>query len=152
MADSGYKRPSNSTVVNADNLHVQTMKVENATNMYAGRLVMKGTADDDAVVNTGEGTAIGWIGYEQTDKNNRPATSTTIFVINKQIAIINGPGIVLLASLAAEQTAVKGAMLVATAAGELSAWSAGHTPVCIAEETISAASSNSLPIMVRSLI
>jgi len=159
MADSGYSKPANAIVVDGQNMHVQTMKVEAVATMYAGRLVMKGTGDDDAIVNTGEGTAIGWLGYEQMIKANRPATVDTIYLgadsspsVNVQAAVLSGPGMVIVGSLAVSQTIVKGDMLVATTAGQLIKWTAGHSPVAIAEESVTTSSVASSDIMVRSLI
>lgn len=159
MADVGYQKPTNAIVVDGGNMHVQTMKVELVANMYPGRLVKKGTGDDDAVINAGEGTAIGWLGYEQTIKKYRPATVDTIYLgadsspsVATQAAILHGPGMVIVGSLPASQTIVKGDMLVADAAGQLIKWTVGHTPVAIAEESVTTSSVASGDIMVRSLI
>jgi len=168
--------PSNAIVLDSQNLHVQTMKVEVATNMYAGRLVKKGTGDDDAVVCTSGADAIGWLGYEQTAKKHRPATVDTIYAINSQVAVISGSGIVLVASIPDGQTITKGMRLCATADGQLIEASAAAPPsgtvavtstsaqptmagplstlgivVAIAEESVTA-SEASADILVRSLI
>jgi hypothetical protein len=156
--DSGHQKPTNAIVVSGTPI-TQVMKVTVVASMYAGRLVMKGTNDDDAIVNTGEGTAIGWLGYEQTHKNYRPATVDTIYVgvdsspsVATQAAILSGPGMIIVGSLAVSQTIVKGDMLVATTAGQLIKWTVGHTPVAIAEESITTTSQVAQDIMVRSLI
>jgi len=159
MADVGYMKPANAIVVDGGNMHVQFMNVEAVANMYPGRLVMKGTGDHDAIVNTGEGTAIGWLGYEQTIKKYRPATEDTIYlgedsdpVVYTQAAVLHGPGMVIVGSLAVSQTIIKGDMLLATTAGQLTKWSAGHTPVAIAEESVTTTSVAASDIIVRSLI
>ena len=83
-------------VVDSTNLHLQTKKVETVANVYPGALLMQGTNDDDVVVGDGtEGKAAYWAGYEHTAKKYRPATIDTIYVVNDQIAAINGPGIIL---------------------------------------------------------
>lgn len=179
MADSGFKKPTNAILV-AGNPLIQTMKVETATTMYPGRLVVRGTGDDDAVTGTVNGAVIGWLGYEQTIKKHRPATVDTIYLANAQVAVLAGPGIVVVASLANGQNVTKGARLCAAAAGELTAATAitatvpagttavlstkvqpamtmaGGLPtqnivVAIAEESVDA-SGGAADIMVRSLI
>ena len=145
-------KPVNKIVLDSQNLHIQTMKVENATNMYAGRLVMKGTNDDDMVVNTGA-TAIGWLGYEQTTKKHRPATVDTIYLVNAQAAMISGPGIVLVASLAGGVTAVKGTPLTYAPSGELTGGVVGTDHIyAIAEQSVTTTGATSADCLVRSLI
>jgi hypothetical protein len=173
--ESSYQKPSNSIVVAGEPI-VTTKKVAVATTMYAGRLVMKGTDPSDAVVCTAGGAAIGWLGYEQTLKKYRPATVDTIFVVDSQAPILNGPGVVLVASLPAGQTIVHGDRLVAGASGQLTKASAAkaaaggtavtaHTAapemvgpiptegivVAIAEEDVTSGGGDA-DIMVRSMI
>lgn len=61
MADTNEAsmvQPSNKIVVDSTNLHLQTKKVETATSVYPGVLLMQGTNDDDVVVCDGtEGKA-----------------------------------------------------------------------------------------------
>lgn len=144
-------KPTNKIVLDSQNMHIQTMKVETATNMYPGRLVKVGTNDDDAIVNTTDG-AIGWLGYEQTTKKYRPATVDTIYAQNDQVAVLSGPGMVLVASLAVGAVVTKGALLEPVAAGELSGGTVGtHQFVAIAEEAKDA-DVTAQDIIVRSLI
>jgi len=49
LGDSGLTKPTNQIVVAGDP-RAEIYKVETATNMYAGRLVIKGTNDDDVIV------------------------------------------------------------------------------------------------------
>ena len=115
---ASYTKPSNAILVDGiAGVQVQTMHIESATGMYAGNLVMKGANDNDIIVNTGEGTAIGWLGYEQTQKKYRPATVDTIYLVDALAAVLNGPGICVVANLVAGQTIVSGDMLVATSYG-----------------------------------
>jgi len=158
MTDVGYQKPTNAIVV-AGTPMAQYLLVKAVATMYAGRLVMKGSADDEVIVNTGEGTAVGWLGYEQTQKGFRPATVDTIYTgydsspsVRIHAAVLSGPGMVIVGSLAVSQTIVKGDMLVATTAGQLIKWTVGHTPVAIAEESVTTSSVASSDIMVRSLI
>lgn len=98
--DTSTVKPTNSIVVDSLNLHYTTKTVESGTNVYPGRLIMKGTNDDDAVVNDGSTQyPIGWAGYEQTTKKYRPATVDTVYVTADKMAVIWGPGIVLVGSI-----------------------------------------------------
>lgn len=153
MADVGYgPKPTNKIIVAGQPLH-QILKVETATDVYPGRLVKKGTNDDDIVVNTAAGAAVGWAGYEDTIKKHRPATVDTIYLQNAQISVEHGGGFIIVASLQAGTGAIaKGALMRAMAAGELSGGTAGtHHIVAIAEESKSN-SASSQDIMVRSLL
>lgn len=151
MADVGYgPKPSNQILVAGTPL-VQILKVETATNMYPGRLVKKGTNDDDVVVNDGS-TAIGWLGYERTIKKYRPSTVDTIYAGDEQAAVLHGNHFVIVGSLAVGANVSKGARLKAVAAGQLSGGTVGSDEiVAIAEESVDA-SAAAKDIMVRSLI
>jgi len=128
-------KPTNAIVLDSQNMHIQTLKVETATNMYAGRLVKKGTNDDDVVVNTAGGAAVGILGYEQTTKKHRPATVSTIYLVNAQAAVISGPGIVWVATADAGCTPTKGMHMKAGANGTLSGGTDGTDHIyAIAEE------------------
>lgn len=147
MTDVGYgPKPTNKIVVAGEPL-VQILKVETATNVYPGRLVKKGTNDDDIVVGTSS-TVVGWAGYERTIKKYRPATVDTIHTINSQIPVLHGGHFVIVGSWAGG-TCSKGDLLKGIAAGQLSGGTAGTDHiVAIAEESMTAAGD----IMVRSLI
>ena len=144
--------PSNKIVVDSTNLHLQTKKVETVTNVYPGRLVIQGTNDDDIAICAAGGEALGWAGYEHTAKKYRPATIETIYQTNDQIAVINGPGIILLACLESGQTVDKGSRLCAGDSGELSGGVVGTDEiVAIAEESMASTTAGTR-ILVRSLI
>ena len=99
-ADTSTVKPSNAIVVDSLNMHVTTKTVQTADNVYPGRLVMKGTNDDDIVVCDGSTQyPVGWAGYEQTAKKYRPATVDTIYLINAQIAVVWGPGMVIVGAI-----------------------------------------------------
>ena len=150
MADVGVgPKPSNQIVVWGQPA-TETLKVETATSVYPGRLVKKGTNDDDIVVATA-GAHYGWAGYEHTIKKYRPATVDTIYSDDDQIAVLKGGGFGIVARLASGQNVTKGALLYGFT-GELSAGTAGtHHIVAIAEESVDA-SSAAADIMVRSLL
>jgi hypothetical protein len=102
--------------------------VETATNMYPGRFVKKGTNGDDVVVATAGASVVGILGYEHTIKKHRPATVDTIYLADAQAAVLSGPGVVVVGSLADSQTIVKGDKLVVAAAGEVAKASAAAIP------------------------
>lgn len=150
-SETAMVQPTNKIVLDSKNLHVQTKKVETVANVYPGRLVKRGTNDDDVVVNTAAGSPIGFAGYLNTAKKYRPATIDTIYVVNDQIGVINGPGIILLARLAIGANVTKGALLTDAALGDLSGGTAGtHHIYAIAEESVDA-SAAAADILVRSL-
>ncbi|WP_319508882.1 hypothetical protein [uncultured Methanolobus sp.] len=68
----------------------QELKIENVTNMYPGRLVKKGTNDDDMVVNTAAGATLGWLGYEQTNPAFMPTDIDTIYALDDMAAVLYG--------------------------------------------------------------
>jgi len=152
MADVGYGPVPTNKIIVAGQPLTQILKVETATSVYPGRLVKKGTNDDDIVVNTAAGAAVGWAGYENTIKKHRPATVDTIYLINAQIAVEHGGHFVIVARLQTGQTITKGELLAAGATGTVQTGTAGtHHIVAIAEESVTTTSSES-DIMVRSLL
>ena len=133
-------KPTNKIVLDSNGLHSQVMKVENATNMYPGRAVGAGTNDDDCVVGAAVTTTgiIGFIGYEQMHKLNRPATVDTIHTVNSQVPILWGPGAVIVARLHSGVTAVKGSLLTPVHDGMLTGGTGGTDDiVATSEETVS---------------
>ncbi len=150
--ETSQVKPTNRIVLDNQNIHTQTKKVETATSMYAGRLVKAGTNDDDIVVATGSNTGYAWLGYEQTHKKDRPATVGTIYLVNAQAAVINGPGIILVAHLGALNPAIgKDTLLTGAASGTVTPGVAGTDDiVAMAEEYVAAAAAGT--ILVRSRI
>lgn len=153
MVYTGHIKPNNKIVAAGTPL-VQELKVETNTTMYPGRLVKKGTGDDEIVVSTDTtGVAsIGWLGYEQTAPIYRPETVDTMYAADDMVAVLNGGGFVIVASLAAGQSVNKEDALTSTAAGELKAITATtDEAVAYAEETVNATGA-AADIMVRSVI
>lgn len=142
-------RPTNKIVAAGTPPIIAEANVENVTNMYAGRLVKKGTNVDDVVVATdASGNMRGWLGFEHTAPSYRPSTPGTIYVVEDKAAVLKGGGFVILTkatnSLTAPGLNVKWATGggVTAAAAVDSAWFVGVT-----ED----ASSNG-NVLVRSLI
>lgn len=152
MVYTGLVKPVNKIVAAGEPL-VQELKVEAATNMYPGRMVKGGTADDDVVVTSAtNGDFVGFLGFEQTAPSMRPSTPDTIYVIGDKAAVLNGGGFVIVGRLASGQSVGKGDPLAAAADGELTAATIGtHTVVAYAAETVNATSA-AADIMVRSVI
>ena len=128
VADASTVKPTNGIVLDSKNLTVWTKKVETAAEVYPGRLVIRGTNDDDIVVCTGS-VPVGWAGYEHTAKKYRPATVDTIYTVDSFIGVISGPGIKLVGSLALGVTAVPGTILKAAPDGRLTPGTAGSDDI-----------------------
>ena len=121
-------QPDNGIVVSGEP-DVQHLYVETATSMYPGRLVKKGTHDNDIVVNTAGGLAVGVLGYEHCPKKDRPATRDTIYAVDTLAPVLKkGKGAIVLLYVAQNQTIVKGSKLVAAADGMVSLAPAAAPP------------------------
>lgn len=120
MTYTGVQRPTNKIIAGGKPFS-QELRVENATNMYAGRLVKAGSTVDEIVVNDASSntTILGWLGYEQTSSAFRPSTPTTIYVIEDQATVLNGGYFVILAD--AVGATPKGTPLTGAAAGKVTA-------------------------------
>lgn len=118
--DTGFADPVDRIVVAGKPPIVTEKEVETATNVYPGRLVMLGSTDHEVVVHTGATQApFGWMGYEQTSGQGRPATVDTVYTANKFGAVLRGGGFVIQGSLAAGTYATIGDTLFSWAAGQL---------------------------------
>lgn len=127
MSNLGLRKPTNKIVAAGKPL-VMELNVETATNMYPGRLVIKGTNDNDISVCGAAGDSVGWLGYEQvTNAGYMPTNVDTIYAANAQAPVLYGGGFVVVASLAANNEIAKGDRLVAAANGEVSKAAAAVT-------------------------
>ncbi|KKG35359.1 hypothetical protein DU52_15580 [Methanosarcina mazei] len=119
MSNLGLRKPTNKIVAAGKPL-VMELNVETATNVYPGRLVKKGTNDNDIVVCGAGENCIGWAGYEQvTNAGYMPTDVDTIYAAGAQAPVLYGGGFVVVATLADNQTIAKGDRLVAAANGEV---------------------------------
>ena len=141
--DASNVHPTGAIVVGGKNKTVSTKKIETVANVYPGRLLMKGTNDDDVVVCDGSTAApCGWAEYLDTTKKYRPATIATIYVVNDLIAQINGPGMRLMAKLGDSAVVTVGMLLTSAAAGCLTPATAGtHDVVAQALEAVTTTTS-----------
>ena len=127
MSNLGLRKPTNKIVAAGKPL-VMELNVETATNVYPGRLVKKGTNDNDIVVCGAGEKCIGWAGYEQvTNAGFMPTDVDTIYAANAQAPVLYGGGFVVVASLASGNEIAKGDRLVAAANGEVSKAAAAVT-------------------------
>lgn len=118
MVDIGMVTPTNGVVSYGRPTIITEANVETAANMYPGRLVKRGTTDYDLAVCGATDTPIGWLGFEDTAAQFRPATPSTIYAASDKAAVIRGGGFVIdYAVLAISQTIVKGDALVTAADG-----------------------------------
>jgi len=151
--DTSTVKPTNGIIVDSLNKHFTTKTVQTAANVYPGRLVMKGTNDDDIVVCDGSTQyPIGWAGYEDTHKAYRPATVDTIYVINHRISVVWGPGMVIVGRINILGAAVVvGQMMTYAADGTLTPAAAG-TNYAVAQCMEAKAGTAADDIIVKSLI
>ncbi len=161
MAGLRIKRSSSKTVIGGTEPVVEELNVQTATNMYPGRLVKKGTNDDDVVLNDGNTTALGWLGYEHTPTEYRKAAKTTIYAASDKVGVLKGGGFILdaLAVDTSGETIAKGDRLkpAATLGGVLKMATTDPStnsalPCAIAEESVTIPAAGSIAILVRSLI
>ncbi|MFA5365920.1 MAG: hypothetical protein WC325_12125 [Candidatus Bathyarchaeia archaeon] len=150
--DTGAPQATNVVVADSINLHVTTKKVETATNVYPGRVLMHGTNDDDVVVCDGTAIAEGFAGYEHTAKKYRPVTISTIYTQNDKIAVVKGPGTKIRATLAVGSVAVVGTLLTAAADGCLTPGTAGTDDIIAQAAEAVTTTAAVAPIMIWSRI
>jgi hypothetical protein len=133
MTLTGYQTPNFKIVMGGQPL-VQRLEVENATNMYPGRLVIKGTNDSDIIVADGVGSPLGWLGYEQPG-DNPPDNITSLYSVGAEAPVLSGAGGLLQMplGLAAKTTAVKSDVLLSWADGQVvpGSWLGGRLGVRI---------------------
>jgi len=158
MVDFGYIEATDKIVL-AGNRISSEYEVETATTMYPGRLVKKGSTDNEIVVGTDGAVALGWLGYEDSPVMYRPATIDTIYSAADRAAVVFGPGIILRGLLANGDDIIMGDKLTGTAAGAVKKWvpvpidaaSAEEFPVAVAMQSV-ATTGDAANIILRSLI
>jgi len=119
MTYLGVRPPSNAIVFGGKPFKV-IQKIETATNCYPGRLVIKGTNDDDVTVADGVSVPSGWLGYEQADPEFAPDNITSLYTVNAQAPVMSGAGFLRMPSgLAAKTIAVKNDFLLSWGDGQV---------------------------------
>jgi len=163
MVDTGYIEAVDKIVLAGERSSFE-MEAEEAS-MMPGMLVKTGTTVNEVKIGTESTVNLGWLGYEDSAIMERPANIDTAYAINARVPVINGPGMVLRALLAAGQgsggTDVKrGNKLVGTTGGALKIWvpvedtaGAGTTQEMVVAIALEDARANTAgSIIVRSLI
>lgn len=157
MVDIGYIVPTDKIVL-AGERSTTEREVEDATNMYPGRLVLKGTTDNEIKVSGADGLlGVGFLGYEDTPIMYRPANRDASYNAADRAAVLTGPGMILYAALKESETVVWGDELVGAADGKLKkvTYDASHNPMyriyAVAQESIASAGADE-HIIVKSRI
>ena len=138
--DTNTVIPDNKEIVQrSTSTDVVQLRVETATNVKNGRLVIRGTTDGDCIVATNEiASAIGWVIRDETDPVVRETDRTTDYTAGNIVAVCSGPGtkLVVSASAAAEYKN----KMVSAGAGQVKPFSAdaADTIVAVADHSISA--------------
>lgn len=110
MAEMGLIESTNKVIVRGQAPVATNHKIESGTNMYAGRLVKTGTTVHDIVVHDGGITRgpLGWLDYEDTAPEFKPATRDTLYVTGDYAKVKRGGGFSVLAHLPKGAYALKG--------------------------------------------
>lgn len=163
MVDMGYEAGVNKIVLSGHRQTVE-LEIETLTGMVPGVYVKHGATNNEMIVGTSSELAYGWLGYEDTPLQWRPANIDTTYIqkdsVNPRAATVFGPGIIVNAWRAANATIVMGDKLQGGASGLLVKWVpvtdnattgvAGEMPIAMAMQDGSGAENARL--IVRSLI
>jgi len=91
MVYTGNVNPINKIVIRGEP-DEQSLKVGGTvTEMKPGRLVTKGTNDDDIIINSKTTTPVGWLSYEATHAVSKPVDPDTAYSDGDWATVINGP-------------------------------------------------------------
>lgn len=152
-AECGFNTPINKIVVSGNPPITTEYNIKTVANMYPGRLVTTDTTDYGIKVVASSGDpAIGWLGYETTALQFKPANISTIYVVGSQASVISGGGFVIYATLMSGESVTKGDLLKSGTNGTVAKATAGTNDVIGTAENTVDASSSALPIFVKSRI
>jgi hypothetical protein len=120
MADYGYADNVAAILLGGNDPPV-TQKVNLGTiaNCYAGRLLTREDTDYDRKVCTAMTAPTGWLGYELTSPQYRPAALTTIYEVNDKAVEHKGSGFAIKAKLTKGCSVKKGEDVMNWADGEV---------------------------------
>lgn len=120
MADYGYADNVAAILLGGNDPPV-TQKVNLGTiaNCYAGRLLTKEDTDYDRKVCTALTAPTGWLGYELTSPQYRPAALTTIYTVDDKAVEHKGGGFAIKAKLTKGCSVKKGEDVINWADGEV---------------------------------
>jgi len=138
MVQSGVRKILND-VIDGDSI-IDYFNIEDATSMYPGAAVKKGTTDYDIVVCAADDLAIGWLGYGACNGSDKPATRDTLYLVDAEAPVHSGSGF-RVRCIGSTLTAVKGDELAIGAAGVVAGATIGTDHIAAkAAESVSAAS------------
>lgn len=142
-ADPGVGPHPVSAIVVSGEPVIQYLNVETSTAYFLpGRLVTKGTHDNDLAVCGANGVPLGVLGYEQASKKDRPATRATVYATGAQAPVLKrGKSATVMLYLAQAQTVEKGNKLVPAANGMVSLASAAKFVTSTAAAVLGASAS-----------
>jgi hypothetical protein len=119
-ADIGFVKPLNKIVCWGKPSFDVEREVETATSMYPGRLVKKGTTDNEVVVATpATAPIVGWLGYDNTPVQHKEVSVDTIYTVNARASVIWGGPFGIVGSLTPNVAVEMGDFLAPWASGEL---------------------------------
>lgn len=108
MVDTGYVTPTGRIVVRGDPPVKIEKNIGTVANCYPGRLVVKEATDFDVKVADGISPPIGFLSFEHSSENDRPATMDTIYELDDNAVVVKGGGFAIRGKLAAGFAAVMG--------------------------------------------
>ena len=106
-----FPAPTNKFVVQGKNDTFNESNAAAAT-IVPGYVLMKGTTDDDVLINDGAHNPVGWAGYEQASPEFKPSNLATAYALNARVPVVSAKGCVVAATLATSQTIVRGDALI----------------------------------------
>lgn len=119
MADYGYQDNVGAILLGGDPPVTQKVNLGTIDNCYAGRLLTREDTDYDRKVCTALTAPTGWLGYESCDPQYRPATLTTIYVVDAKAVEHKGGGFPVKAKLTKGCSVKKGEDVMNWADGEV---------------------------------
>jgi len=121
MVDSGYETPTANLVMAGTPTRLLRRNLGTVANGYPGRLVVREEGDYDVKVSDGILPPLGWIGYEQMAPEYKPASISTINVVDTEVPVISGGGfsIYMPSGLAKGTIAVQGDLLASWSEGKV---------------------------------
>ena len=134
--------PTSKIILSGIPMKTEEAKVETATTMIPGRLVKKGSTDDDIVVGTAVSNITGVLGWEESNPLQRPVDFDTAYTVNTRAKVHSGGGFEFYGWLGTECTAAitKGDPLLPGASGCMyNGVTAGSVVAYAAESMTSAA-------------
>jgi len=117
MADSGYITPTQNIIVRGTSPLLHRRNIGSATNMYPGRIVVREATDYDIKVGDGILPPLGWLGYEDFNEMERPATIDTIATADTEGPVHAGGGFAIRGTLHAGTKADQGDLLASWSDG-----------------------------------